>query len=222
MSTGFEGENQPLLRSPVLSASPELAARRPFRWPLGFPFSPFKDYRPRQHTRLIISIFCLQLLLNFSKYIIEIPVIRLFEIALCDRYYKQKHVAEKLCKISPIQNDLAIIVGWRFFFDALPALLTAIFYGQVADRQGRRVVLFLSCLGLLCGLVWIVTVCYVNVLPVKLVSRLRGVHSIRVPPSKRLASQDTYSSLSSGTKMQNLKYFFMTLQSSEYEMTLDD
>lgn len=135
----------------------------------------------RRETKIILCVLCLQFLISFAKHIIEVPTIRLFEIAICNRYYrdvqvigqsisKGTQVDERRCKIVQIQNELAFLVGWRFAFDALPGLLTALVYGRVADRIGRRVVLSLSCFGLLCSLIWIVVVCYANeLLPVKLV-----------------------------------------------------
>ena len=92
---------------------------------------------------------------------VEVPMIKLFEQAICDRYYAVHSdlvtavtgpVEERLCKIPAIQNELAALVGWKFTFDALPGrlrffklmgndsliresgLLTALFYGSIADR----------------------------------------------------------------------------------------
>jgi len=56
-------------------------------------------------------------------------MIKLFEQAICNRYYDAHHglmyaagksVEERLCKIPPIQNELAGLVGLKFTFDALP------------------------------------------------------------------------------------------------------
>ena len=170
MSSAIVDENEPLLRTPLQSAH-DLDTRLSRKWwhdPLALHI-PTHDH-PQNKTRIISCVFCLQFLINFSRYIVEVPLIRLFEIAICDRYFQAEAIDERSCKIARIQNDLAIVVGWRFFFDALPILLTAVLYGRLADTHGRRVVLFLSCLGLVCSLTWIVVVCYANrVLPIKLV-----------------------------------------------------
>ena len=77
---------------------------------------------------------------------------------------------ESLCKIPAIQRDLAWLVGLKFTFDALPGLFTALYYGSIADRFGRRLVLALCCAGTLCSLLWILLICYADTgLPVKLV-----------------------------------------------------
>ena len=60
---------------------------------------------------------------------VEVPMIKLFEQAICNRYYhglrnsasiRGQPVEENLCKITPIQNELAALVGLKFTFDALP------------------------------------------------------------------------------------------------------
>lgn len=167
MSSAARGEREPLLNSPVQTVSDDHARTC---WPYAeeLPFA--KSRVSSKRTQIVTCVFCLQFLFNFSRYIVEIPLIRLFEIAICNRYFDARAIKEEECKVPPIQDDLAMIVGWRFFFDAIPGLLTAIFYGRLADRNGRRIVLLLSCSGLLCSLVWMIVVCYANkVLPIKLV-----------------------------------------------------
>jgi len=171
---------EPLLRSSDASTFSSDSEQPRTYWRRScFPREISSDGLSRE-TKIIICVLCLQFLISFAKHIIEVPTIRLFEIAICNRYYrdsqaleqsifKGKHIDERKCKIPQIQNDLAFLVGWRFAFDALPGLLTALIYGRLADRIGRRIVLSLSCLGLLCSLLWMVVVCYANeVLPVKL------------------------------------------------------
>ncbi|EED16509.1 conserved hypothetical protein [Talaromyces stipitatus ATCC 10500] len=123
---------------------------------------------------IIASTFVLYLLVTFAIQLLEVPTVRLFEIAICDRYFRTtntgvhstlfKDIDESSCKIPPIQNELAEIAGWKTSFDAVPGLLTALWYGSVADRYGQRLVLFLSLTGSLMGLVWIVFVCKYNII----------------------------------------------------------
>ena len=70
---------------------------------------------------------------------IEVPIIKLFEQAICDRYYAANDellmnlvagpIDENLCKIPAIQNELASLVGWKFTFDALPGISPIFFPG---------------------------------------------------------------------------------------------
>ena len=165
MSSRLDNEQEALLTSPVPSVKSHNNARSCWNCrPLPSGHTPYK------HFTIIICVFCLQFLINFSRYVIEVPLVRLFEITICNRYYQDVILDEKLCKLPRIQGQLTTITGWRIFFDALPALLTAIFYGRLADSHGRRLVLFMSCLGSLCSLIWIVFVCYTShALPIRLV-----------------------------------------------------
>lgn len=171
MSSHLDDEQEALLSSPIPSVKSHNNTRscwncRPRALELPFP----SGNTPYKHFTIIICVFCLQFLINFSRYVIEVPLVRLFEITICNRYYQDVILEEKLCKLPRIQAQLTTITGWRIFFDALPALVTAIFYGRLADSHGRRLILFLSCLGTLCSIVWIVFVCYTSyALPVKLV-----------------------------------------------------
>ena len=74
---------------------------------------------------------------------VEVPTIKLFEQAICNRYYSDQNIYPRLtasnidegsCKIPAIQIELATLTGLKFTFDALPALSTALYYGSIADR----------------------------------------------------------------------------------------
>ena len=128
---------------------------------------------------IILGTFCIQFLNYIAKHMIEVPMIKLFEQAICNRYYASANelptsadtnIPEQYCKIPAIQNELTGLTGLKILFDALPALLTALYYGSIADRFGRRIVLALCCVGNIGALLWILFVCYSDIgLPVKLV-----------------------------------------------------
>ena len=119
----------------------------------------------------LVGTFCLQFCNYLAKHMVEVPMIKLFEQALCDRYYISSQVVpERDCKIPPIQDALAALTGLKFAFDALPGLLTALYYGFIADKFGRRIVLALCAAGNIGALLWILFVCYSGIgLPVRLV-----------------------------------------------------
>ena len=181
MTTNVHGENEPLLRASSPSVCSVATVKPQSSWRRYLKLQRISGHGIERETQIVVCVLCLQFLVSFAKHIIEVPTIRLFEIAICDRYYNRLNtitqvmvytaqIDEEKCKIPVIQNDLAFLVGWRFAFDALPGVLTALIYGRLADRFGRRPILSLSCLGLLCSLIWVVFVCYANkLLPVKLV-----------------------------------------------------
>ena len=91
---------------------------------------------------ILICTFCLQFCIYLAKHMVEVPTIKLFEQAICNRYYSEQsihlrhtsEVDEGLCKVPPVQKELAALTGLKFTFDALPGLLTALYYGSIADR----------------------------------------------------------------------------------------
>ena len=167
-------EHQPLLRSISRQSNQNVSPKVKNPWQLVVDFKNFLINNP-----ILVSTFCLQFLNYFAKHMVEVPTIKLFEQAVCNRYYKSAEhdspfegpsVEERHCKIPPIQNELTELTGLKFTFDALPALFTALYYGSIADRFGRRLVLALCCIGNIFALLWILFICYSNVgLPVKLV-----------------------------------------------------
>ena len=122
--------------------------------------------RPKLYP--IISLYVLLYLFRFAINLVEIPKVRLIEHAVCQRYYRSHPLAEggaeysipeRQCKLVPIQAEVALITGWRMSLDAIPSVLTATFYGKLADQIGRKPALFLVCLGEFLALIWNVLVC---------------------------------------------------------------
>lgn len=121
-------ERQPLLHPSADSLPHSASSNRPRVWQrlIGSAIS-LKDFI--SGNPILICTFCLQFCTYFAKHMVEVPTIKLFEQAICNRYYKAHgkistpaagSVDEHLCKISPIQNELAGLVGLKFTFDALP------------------------------------------------------------------------------------------------------
>ena len=114
--------------------------------------------------RTILCVFLLQFLVSFAKHIVEVPAISLFETAICKRYARaqgQPWRPEK-CKVPAVQNELSRLTGWKFFFDNLPGLLAAIYFGSLSDKWGRKPILILFCVGTMLSYAWIVVVCVYN------------------------------------------------------------
>jgi hypothetical protein len=173
----IEDEQQPLLPASSIHSAESAGSDQPRnrQWPTPS-IGPLRAFLSSEAAVTIICVFILQFLISFAKHVVEVPIVRLFETAICDRYYSSHGdaasgpVNERSCKLPPIQDQLALITGFRFGFDAFGGVVSAIYYGGLADRLGRRLVLILFCIGTLLSLVWIVMVCYLNkVLPTQLV-----------------------------------------------------
>lgn len=147
------------------------------------------------HTRLKSnSLFCyinaIYFLSNFALVMVSVPLVRLIEQAVCQRYYQfhamvihtsgPSNVDEASCKIEPVQKEVARLVGWQVSLNAVSGmkrstrvpkcpqanprkgLLTAALYGLCADKYGRRAVLLLSCTGVWLGIAWTMVICTIT------------------------------------------------------------
>ena len=88
----------------------------------------------RRDIRTLSITFAVFLLLCFAKYLVEVPVVQLFEQTACHQFYHSQHHAQLSdgnatvlgkhdCKVPPVQDKLARLVGWRIAFDAIPGNL---------------------------------------------------------------------------------------------------
>jgi hypothetical protein len=68
-------------------------------------------------------------LIESADLLLLLPKIRLLEALICHRHYYNNpssipptsEIEVKLCKIAPIQSQLAYVRGWQVFWDALPS-----------------------------------------------------------------------------------------------------
>ncbi|CAI0650439.1 unnamed protein product [Colletotrichum noveboracense] len=102
------------------------------------------------------------------------PQTRLFEDFVCRQYNKVggsvpgSGPSEEMCKDPAVQDVVAELFGWQTFFDGIPGLILAMWFGVLADKQGRRRVFFLSVVGQVLGACWVLFICWLE-LPLKLV-----------------------------------------------------
>lgn len=115
--------------------------------------------------RNLASLAFIILFYIFSNYLLVIPTLRLYERGVCREYYHERDgnsVAdpdEELCKLPSIQARLATLLGWQMGLGAIPGLLTAVWFGSLADRYGRKSILLLAMVGEFVSWVWILLVC---------------------------------------------------------------
>lgn len=88
------------------------------------------DVRPPRFGLSTLAKYCLVLefLLELSNNVLTVPLISLFERAICDAYLDDNGqealgvlgtVNEAACKIPQIQSELAELRGWKGFFETL-------------------------------------------------------------------------------------------------------
>jgi MFS family permease len=88
------------------------------------------------------------------------PQTRLFEDIACRRYFGSGgQPDEESCKDPAVQDTVNELFGWQLFFDGIPGLIMAMYYGAMADEKGRKPVLVLSLVGQALGAAWILLIC---------------------------------------------------------------
>lgn len=128
--------------------------------------------------RPVLLVWLMLLILGFGIMVAMVPQTRIYEDIICRRYYmdhpeqsaavaippdgahSQQGLDENLCKKPEIQDAVNELFGWQTFFDGIPGLLLAMYYGSLADTKGRRPVLILSLVGQLLGATWTLFVCW--------------------------------------------------------------
>ena len=84
--------------------------------------------------------FALYLSVSFANQLIEIPLLRLLENAICHRHYRSNrndslsvfnNIDEIQCKIPAVQDQLSDVIGWKICLDAIPGICISIFFGMI-------------------------------------------------------------------------------------------
>ncbi|KAF4957186.1 hypothetical protein FGADI_3251 [Fusarium gaditjirri] len=155
-------------RTALLSPQPEAPNSEPR------PIANLNTHRTRcSWPWIYVVLLCIVLAVvsDVGESLYAAPRVRLFESVACTRHYlrhdpslvdRDGSVPERLCKIDSVQDKVASVVGWQYFFDAIPAILLPIPYGYVADLRGRKWILVLALAGY--TLSWVSTLFFVGVL----------------------------------------------------------
>ncbi|KAJ5114127.1 hypothetical protein N7456_002661 [Penicillium angulare] len=111
--------------------------------------SPASQQKPRIATFLLtMCIF----LLSTSSTMIQVPLIQLMENNLCDRYLGEigqlnPLIDRKICKGDGIQSKLAYLTASIGAIESVTGLIVAFPYGVLADKLGRKPIVYLSATG---------------------------------------------------------------------------
>ncbi|KAG6360864.1 hypothetical protein INS49_011931 [Diaporthe citri] len=136
--------------------------------------------RQRPPRSAIAALLGLLLLVNLSASLYQLPLNRVVEKRLCQEYYSQHdpsvigpdgNIDEKLCKADPIQAGLGRIQGFMDTTWIVGDFVMTIPLGFVAERYGRRALLWLNLVPRVFMLAWAVIVGYFDqILPTKAIA----------------------------------------------------
>jgi len=149
-----------MMLSPVEPAAPH---RIPL---LAAPSSPRS-----QNIGLLTCLLAAFTLGGSASLLLEAPIVVLLDHIVCKDYYSAQPSllatdtnsifdAQVRCDLEPIKSKVATLLGVKLAMDAIPGLLTAVYFGARADKHGRKPVLILAFTGELFALLWLVMICY--------------------------------------------------------------
>ncbi|KAH9900452.1 major facilitator superfamily domain-containing protein [Xylariomycetidae sp. FL2044] len=141
-----DDESRPFLPGTAASAS---ASRTRCSWPWLY---------------LVALLILIAVVSDIGESLYLAPRIRILESVICQRHYAHtpdqlagggdQSIPEHLCKVNAVQDQLASLVGWQFFFDSIPAIVFPIPFGYLADKYGRKWILFTALAGYTLSYAW--------------------------------------------------------------------
>ncbi|MCJ1400764.1 hypothetical protein MMC11_003972 [Xylographa trunciseda] len=133
----------------------------------------------RLRTLVILLIVGLIVSVDLPSVLQLSPTVRIIEDIYCRAYYQENDpskfgvggtIEESLCKVDPVQVELAFLKGWMSFFNHLPGLFLAIPFGMMADKYGRKWLLVVNVIQMQLRSCWIYLILYFpNFFPIKLI-----------------------------------------------------
>ncbi|KAL7784356.1 COP9 signalosome complex subunit 2 [Trichoderma ceciliae] len=123
------------------------------------------DIAPSKAFRRFVIGMCVLFvfIIEVSQYILTPPLEQIMEDVICRRYHPDHvlvmpRIHDDRCKETDVQKTLAMVRSWSMSGEMLFPLLVQISYGVVADKYGRRLVMFLALFGCFLQQTWIIIV----------------------------------------------------------------
>ncbi|KAI8673090.1 hypothetical protein NCS56_00774100 [Fusarium sp. Ph1] len=145
-NSGYDNDVAPSEGSPLLSND------------LPRDLVPSKGFQRRVLLMCLVSLFIVEV----SEFITDPPQQKIIEDIICRGYYPDHvlQIKDQRCKDNHVQKTLAMVRGWHLAFGMAVPILPQFPFGIIADKYGRRPVLFLSLLGDLLQTAWVMMVLY--------------------------------------------------------------
>ena len=109
------------------------------------------------NVKATVSIVTVLIALAMFSSFMSIPAQNvIFEQIICDQYFSTSNGTSRIpfppkdgtsglqdpCKAVPVQSELGYVIGWKDTFEVLPSLIISVPFGMLADRIGRRPIMF--------------------------------------------------------------------------------
>ncbi|OAA64742.1 Major facilitator superfamily domain, general substrate transporter [Niveomyces insectorum RCEF 264] len=124
---------------------------------------------PRKNLVTVASIMGMLALFEMASALQSIPLNQVVEDIICRNIAGTGLPLGDCGENTKVQAELAFLRGWQLTLDLLPGLLTAVPYGYIADKHGRKTMLVLSVVGTMLTQLIYLTVCWrSDVLPIRM------------------------------------------------------
>ncbi|KAF4976669.1 hypothetical protein FZEAL_6694 [Fusarium zealandicum] len=143
----YEPESGPSEESPLLSND------------LPSDLVPSKTFQRRVLLMCIISLFIIEV----SQFITDPPLKKITEDIICRQHYpdhvlRLPRIQDHRCKDNSVQKTLAMVQAWNAAIGMAVPIVAQFPFGIIADKYGRRPVLFLSIFGCFLQTAWVMVV----------------------------------------------------------------
>ena len=91
----------------------------------------------QKRNTIVALLTLLMFIVTTSGMLILVPIFRLVEDAVCHLHYdkaKSEPIEERLCKVDPVQKELAFLGGIAAMVNTVVGLIATLPYGVLADR----------------------------------------------------------------------------------------
>ncbi|KAL8287936.1 hypothetical protein RB600_003730 [Gaeumannomyces tritici] len=119
------------------------------------PWRRHRWYQVRSPRAVVATVALMLFVMVLGVVVLLIPLARLIEDDLCRRHYgTSAPVPEEKCKVGEVQMRLAWLGGWAGVVNAITELVVSFPWGLLADRFGRKPILWASFAGILMSICW--------------------------------------------------------------------
>lgn len=134
------------------------------------PHAGFVAAFPYQNIVAVALIIGTIVLVEVATVLQEVPLYQILEDIICRQMAGEGDYDQSDCAgNTDVQAELAYLRGWQLTLAILPGIITAVPYGFIIDRYGRKVVLIVCIVGILLTQLFYLLVCWrSDVLPVRL------------------------------------------------------
>ena len=163
---GSEAESEPSAATPLLSDRPTAHDHRPHSRDHSSTV-PEIHHHHKTHPKfffVVVIIIASLFFISIGDYMNRAPWTRILEDIVCRQYYHRTvpnefenpfdPIPEDRCKVPDVQARVAMLRGWDQTFSCIPSILTAVPYGIIADKYGRKIVLVMCLFGITLAVAW--------------------------------------------------------------------